>query len=73
MNQEHHPPSAFLMLWSRGEDEEHIPSSEGVQCKAWRPPRAGPPCLRGEDSPVHSAHLPWDEAGVSLCDAVPLG
>ena len=59
MNQEHHPPSAFLMLWSRGEDEEHIPSSEGVQCKAWKPPRAGPPCPRGEDSPVHSAHLPW--------------
>ena len=72
MNQEHHPPSAFLMLWSRGEDEEHIPSSEGVQCKAWRPPRAGPPCPRGEDSPVHNAHLPWGRSrGVTVWCCAP--
>ena len=43
MNQEHHPPSAFLMLWSRGEDEDHIPSPEDVWCRVWRPLRAHPP------------------------------
>ena len=34
MNQEHHPASVFLMLWSRGDDEDHIPSSEDVRCRA---------------------------------------
>ena len=43
IGQERHPLFVFLMLWSRAEDEDHSLSSEGVQCGAWRPPRASPP------------------------------
>ena len=51
MSQEHPPPSAFLMLWSRGEDEDHIPGSKDVWCGAWGPPRAGPPLPQSRGQP----------------------
>ena len=60
IGQERHPPSAFLLLWSRGEGEDHTLPALRV-CNVEHEGPRGPVhlCPGGEDSPAHSAHLSW--------------
>ena len=59
MSQEYQPPSVFLMLWSRGKDEDHTLPALRV-CSGEHGGPCGPAhlCPGGEDSPAHGAHLP---------------
>ena len=74
MSQEYHPPSVFLMLWSRGKDEDHtLPALRVCGGEHGGPCGSVHPCPGGEDSPAHSTRLPWGRGrGVTACTVTSL-
>ena len=63
MSQEYHPPSVFLMLWSKGKDEDHtLPALRVCSVEHGGPQGPVHLCPGGENSPAHSAHFPWGKS-----------
>ena len=74
IGQECHPSSALLLPWSSGEDKDHtFPALRVCSVKHGGPQGLVHPAREERTALFTVPTSPGDEAGVSLCDAVPLG